>query len=565
MTRTPTILGFLVLIAFARPASAQDSSLIGLWGGETANRPRIHGELLLERRGDEWTARVAGFEAVGVAARDSLAIAFPAGQGTLRAFDLGRESGPRAYWVQPAGDGPAYATPIRLVAAGPDAWRGHVEPLEPRFSLYLAIAADGDSLRGVFRNPDFNWNGRGSGYRVIQRDGALAFLDRQGVERLVQPYDPERGAITFDFGVPLILTRRTIAEAPGFAPRLAERPYDYQRPPDLGDGWPTAEPETVGLDRDALTRLVRMIAAADPVSDTAPRIHSLLVARHGTLVLDESFRGHAADRLHDLRSASKSFTSVMLGVAMAADSSLTPATALRSVFPGAPLDPTVTVAHLLTHTSGLACDDNDDASPGQEDRMQQESRDWYGYALALPQSHPAGGTYAYCSAGINLVGGVIAAKTGAWLPAYFDRHLARPLEIERYAMNLMPSGQGYAGGGVYLRPRDFLKLGEVFLREGRWKGRQVLPTEWVARSTARQVDVPDGSTDGFGWHRHVLRAGQRDYQTFEANGNGGQFLLVVPQLDLAVVVTAGNYGQYGVWRRIRDEMIPRWVLAAVQP
>ncbi len=86
--------------------------------------------------------------------------------------------------------------------------------------------------------------------------------------------------------------------------------------------------------------------------------------------------------------------------------------------------------------------------------------------------------------------------------------------------------------------------------------------QWVQRSTAHQVDVPDGSSDGFGWHRHLLRVDGRDYASFEASGNGGQFMLVVPTLDLAVVVTAGNYGQYLVWRRIRTELIAEVIRAA---
>src|SRR5512140_3329643 len=105
---------------------------------------------------------------------------------------------------------------------------------------------------------------------------------------------------------------------------------------------------------------------------------------------------------------------------------------------------------------GLACDDNDDASPGNEGAMQSQSAqpDWYRYTLDLPLANAPGEHYAYCSAGTNLAGGVLAQVSGAWLPALFDTLVAQPLKLGRYYVNLMPTGQAYSGGGMHLRPRD---------------------------------------------------------------------------------------------------------------
>ena len=187
--------------------------------------------------------------------------------------------------------------------------------------------------------------------------------------------------------------------------------------------------------------------------------------------------------------------------------------------------------------------------------------DWYRYALALPMAHDPGSTYAYCSGGTNLAGGMVAAATRTWLPELFDRAVARPLGIARWHVNLMPTGEAYSGGGMYLRPRDLLKVGQAYLDGGVWRGRRVVSRAWVARSTARQADAPDGSSDGYGWHRHQLAWGGRTWDEYEANGNGGQLLIVVPALDVVVVFTAGNYNRYGVWRTFRDELVPRYVLA----
>jgi CubicO group peptidase (beta-lactamase class C family) len=471
--------------------------------------------------------------------------------------------------VQPAdGDGPPYATPLRFRPAGVDAWRAVVAPLESRFPLYLWVrrGADG-ALEGVFRNPAANWPGRAGVYGVVRDGATVTFLDpRTKQAKYRQPYDSAGRTLLFDFGGPIRLTPRTREQAVGFFPRSsALPPYAYRPPADLADGWRVAPAGAVGVDEPALAAVVRGLVRTDPLGDSLPRVHSLLVARRGRLVLDEYFYGYGPDQLHDLRSASKTITSIMAGAAMYQGARYQGARIDMTTPAGTVAGAPVTVGQLLTHTSGLACDDDDDASPGNEDAMQAQRAepDWYRFTLALPRAHPPGTTYAYCSGGVNLVGRVIGAATRTWLPAFFDRAVARPLGIAHYAVNLMPTGEAYAGGGMQLRPRDLLKLGQLYVDGGTWHGTRVVSAAWVAQSTARQVGRPDGSTDGFGWHRHVLRAGGRAYQTYEASGNGGQFVVVVPALELVVATTAGNYGQYAAWRRIREALVPA-VMAAVR-
>ncbi len=101
----------------------------------------------------------------------------------------------------------------------------------------------------------------------------------------------------------------------------------------------------------------------------------------------------------------------------------------------------------MTHTSGLACDDNDESSPGNEDTMQtqREQPNWSKFTLDLPMAYEPGTQYAYCSANINLLGAALTAATGEWLPALFDRTVARPLQFGAYYWNLMPNGEGYWG------------------------------------------------------------------------------------------------------------------------
>lgn len=541
--------------------------VVGLWGSETSFGPQVRGRITLERQASTWTMRVGGFEVTAAVSAGDIRIALPGGQGELRARMENRGQSVWGFWIQPPGNLGHYVSPVRLDRVKPDAWQGSVEPLEDRLSLYLLVDRNEDgSLRGSFHNPEVNWTGRVPWFRVVRNETSLNLIDpATGKSRFVQPYDSAQRQIAMDFGTPIALTPRTRDQAVGFSPRSPTiASYRYRAPLAEGDGWQTARARDVGMDEELVRAFIERILQTDPNVVPGPRIHSILVARHGKLVLEEYFYGFTADRVHDLRSASKTFTSVMLGVAMDRDPSLTIDTPIDKVFPGHAAR-TITIQHLLTHSSGLACDDDDDASPGNEEVMQNQrnQKDWIRYFLDLPSAHEPGTRYAYCSGGINLAAGIVAKTTATWLPDFFERYVARPLQIERYHMNLMPNGEAYGGGGIYMRPRDFLKFGQAYLNGGVWNGKRVASTDWVKSSTAHQIRTSEGGSDGFAWHRYTLKGGGREHQEYEASGNGGQMLIVVPSLDLTVVITAGNYNQYGIWRTFRDELVARYILAAV--
>jgi CubicO group peptidase (beta-lactamase class C family) len=326
----------------------------------------------------------------------------------------------------------------------------------------------------------------------------------------------------------------------------------------------------VGLDEGRIGALVaRLQQTGEPGS---PQVQGLLIARHGKLVVEEYFHGFDATRPHDTRSAGKTFAPLLVGLAMAQGHAFGPQTSVLDLLPDdgglARQDPRkarITVADLMSMTSGLACDDNDGQSPGNEDTMQSQHRqnDWYRYTLALPMAREPGGQQAvYCSAGINLLGAVVAKTTGQWLPAFFEQRLARPLEMRDYHVNLMPGGDAYLGGGIYLRPRDMLKLGQLYLSGGRWNGRRVVEQAWVEASTTEHSRFAPDHSYGYGWHLHTFHAGGRDYREYAAEGNGGQFVIVLPELDLTVAITAGNYGDFKTWYALQD-LVADYVLPAV--
>jgi CubicO group peptidase (beta-lactamase class C family) len=305
--------------------------------------------------------------------------------------------------------------------------------------------------------------------------------------------------------------------------------------------------------------------------------------------VEEYFFGHDADTPHDTRSAAKTFSSVMLGAAMRSGVDIDPGTRVYDLLAGLgpfanddPRKRQITLAHVMTHTTGLACDDNaeDPVSPGNEDLMQSQSAqpDWWKFTLDLPMIHQPGVRYAYCSGSMNLMGAALTTATGAWLPEYFDRTIAQPLQFGRYYWNLMPTGEGYIGGGAFLRTRDLLKIGQLFLDGGVWHGRRIVDADWVSRSTQPQVAITPETTglseeefgnyygrgaDGLAWHSWSIHVGEQRYEGYSASGNGGQILVVLPELDMAVVFTGGNYRQGGIWTRWPQEFVADEILTAL--
>ncbi len=585
---------------------ATDGVLEGIWASETKFTPALKGELAVTRRGSTWRATLSGAEAVFRVAGARVAFTFPGNVGQFRGTLSGDGRAIEGFWLQPPAGTDAqpnptassqpFATPLTLRRTSRGAWRGSVRPLEESFTLYLKIFRNADgSLTGAFRNPETNSNGGASHFAVTQDGDSVLFSARPDPSQpelrhnAVLARSPDRLRLLWpDLSRTIELRRVTPSEAAAFFPRPpGAAGYVYSKPPAAGDGWETARASDVGIDEAALTRLVQRLIDADPAARRPSLIHSLLVARRGKLVLEEYFFGFDRDRPHDVRSAGKSFAPVMLGAAMMRGVKLAPETPVYALLAGRgpfanpdPRKSRVTLAHLMTHTSGLACDDNDNASPGNEGTMQaqREQPDWWKYTLDLAVAHDPGSRYAYCSANINLVGAALTTATGTWLPELFERTIARPLQFGPYHWNLIPNGEGYLGGGAFLRPRDLLKVGQAYLGGGAWRGRRIVSASWVAQSTAPRVHISPATTglsaeqfpmfygeadDGYAWHLSQLRVGERTYRGYAATGNGGQLLVVVPELELTVVFTAGNYGQGGIWGRWPQEIVGGVIIPAI--
>jgi CubicO group peptidase (beta-lactamase class C family) len=502
-----TAASFFLIATFVATSIAQgsgaDDQLIGFWTSVTSFADSTPRELVMTRKGKMWIANLSGTASTFDAA-DEIRFAV-AGHGSFRGRLDKRGDVIRGFWIGELGRRPGlenpyapqpYASPVELKRAGKDRWAGTVYPLEQRITGYLKIFRDANgALLAAFRNPEANLVGGAMQYRVAREGENVLFTAGRDPAKPTGKFSaklltsPERLRVSWrDMGGEVDFTR-SASDATAFYARPPGSPkYVYRRPDSTGDGWRTAHGKDAGLDEAALAAAVQKIIDIDPASARPWMIHSIAVAYKGKLVLDEYFYGYGRDEPHDSRSAAKMFSSLILGTLMRDGVDIGPTSKVYDVMaargPFANPDPRkkdITLAHLMSHSAGLACDDISGTSPGDEVKVQSDLThpDWTNVTLDLPMEYEPGRHYAYCSMNINLAGAALSQKSGEWLPALFDRQVARPLQFGRYYWNLQPTGEGYLGGGVWMRTRDFLKIGQAYLDGGVWNGYRLVSADWV--------------------------------------------------------------------------------------
>jgi CubicO group peptidase (beta-lactamase class C family) len=583
----------------AAVASQAALALVGLWGSQQSFGPMVRGELTIDARSAEWRARIAGYDVPVVhtnahtnvdtndGAKNEIHFALPGEAGKFRGHLSANGKQILGHWIQLAGVAfysYSYASPVELSELAPRVWRGNVVPLDERASFYISIQRVPDGAWKVFlRNPEANWfRGQTFDVELHNEDGAVT-LSQKGQAQLQGSYDAQTNILSLpvvDSAPPVQFTRYDQSNALGFYPRIPSPSgsYVYRKPAAESDGWDTASLSDVGLELGPIAELIQRILTTPPSLSNPVNMQSLLIARHGKLVFEEYFYGFNKERPHDMRSASKTFGPVLVGLAREHGAKISLDSPAYSFFPQykpfANWDErknNITVRDLMTMTSGLACDDHDPSSAGGEDTMQSQTlqNDWYKFALDLPTARdPAGEQAVYCSSDINLVGGIVTYATRSWLPEFFDQYFARPLQITSYHMNLMPTGDAYMGGGLYMRPRDQLKLGQLYLSGGVWNGKRILSEAWVKDSVVRHSGFPPiipSDTDhgySYAWHTRRLKVSGREFRDYYAAGNGGQYVLVLPDLDVVVGITGGDYAERDKFFPWESQLVPQYIIPA---
>lgn len=273
--------------------------------------------------------------------------------------------------------------------------------------------------------------------------------------------------------------------------------------------------------RDPLAGLISELRA-DPEHD----LRGVIVIVDGAVVREEYFNGATADEMHDMRSAGKSVTSLLVGIAI--DRGLVAGVDLPL---GASVGLTwsderaaITLEDALTMRSGLAADDRDPASPGNEDKLDQ-STDWLALAGSIPLRTPPGKTYVYNSLTAFLVGALVEKAAGEGLQEFAARHLFAPLGIRDFQWRRGPRGEGAGQGSLRLRLRDMAALGEMVLGRGIYRGRRVVSEAWIDASLAARVEIsavdPYADHYGYMWYQRTHQVGGAPVLVHFASGNGG--------------------------------------------
>ena len=325
--------------------------------------------------------------------------------------------------------------------------------------------------------------------------------------------------------------------------------YVYHVPEETGDGWETSSLQAEGVGLERVNELIRNI-----LNSKFENIHSVLLVKNGKLILEEYFYGYDRDKKHQLRSATKSVTSILLGITRDQKLINSVDQKLYEFFPeyeeidwSAPKNK-ITIKHLLTMSAGL--DWNEWTYPDSDPRSSvygmARSDDWVEFVLKREIVQSPGEIFNY-SSGLSLVlGAILKNTTGLYANEYAEKYLFGPLGISDFSWQQAPNGMVYTSGGnrgLWLRPRDMAKIGLLFINKGNWKGQQIVSTEWVNESTKPHINAFfAGSEYGYQWWRGEKDFGNRTIGVFYAAGHGGQYIFVCPSLDLVAVFTSKVYG-----------------------
>ncbi len=310
-------------------------------------------------------------------------------------------------------------------------------------------------------------------------------------------------------------------------------------------GWRTSSPAEQGMDA---ARLALML---DSVQSQKLPLHSLLVIRNGAIVSENYFSSNGPETKHELYSCTKSFIATLVGIAIDKGVLAGVEQPVAGFFPGRAFgNPSaskgaMTLEHLLTMTSGLDWTEGDPTY-----RAMTMSRDWVGYVMDMPMRAQPGSQFNYCSGCSHVLSAIIQEKTGMNTAKFAEQELFRPLGITDFRWDTDAQGIPIGGWGLQLTPRDMAKLGYLYLHEGAWDGRQIVPAQWVKSATEKHTRTDGELGYGYQWWTYPR------WGAYAALGRYGQTIFVIPSLDVIIVTTAATDGHDAIFQLIEQYIVP---------
>ncbi|WP_158594683.1 serine hydrolase domain-containing protein [Ulvibacterium marinum] len=346
--------------------------------------------------------------------------------------------------------------------------------------------------------------------------------------------------------------------------------YKYEPPKSSNDGLNTGHLNEVGMDSVIMGKAIKKAQQGK-----FRQIHSILIYKDNTLVLEEYFPGHKyqwdarkhegewvnwdRNMLHSIMSDTKSITSVCIGIAI--DQGFIKSVH-QSIFDYLPEHQhlrtgdksKITIEHLLTMTSGLEWSEWQSPYSNLENpiiAIWYSKKDPLSFILEGQLVHEPGTSYSYYGGNMIILGEIIRNATKMAIDEFSAKYLFDPLGIEVFDWSVQfNNGVFEAAGGLRLKPRDMLKIGITFLHNGVWKGNRIISEQWVEKITTpfhgnTAIKVPGEDSDkiaySYSWWIDQFSYSGKTAEGFYAGGWGGQKIIVIPKLNTVVVFTGGNY------------------------
>jgi CubicO group peptidase (beta-lactamase class C family) len=294
-------------------------------------------------------------------------------------------------------------------------------------------------------------------------------------------------------------------------------------------------------------------------------LKAVVVLRDGELIAERYYNGDGTETLHDIRSAGKSITALLIGIAIDQKKIRATSDRVGLYLPEIKSKPigAISIADLLTMRSGLDANDEDPASPGNEDRMDQAA-DPARFALDIAVANPPGTRYIYNSLTAYLAGLVVERAVDLQMDDFAREFLFQPLGINAWRWDRDAAGHTKGQGNLFLTARDFAKIGQMVLNRGMYGGQRVLSERWIAQMLKPRVAIgtvdPYADHYGYLWYSRTHDIQGKKVLVYFASGNGGNKIYLVPSRRLVVAITSSAYGQRHGQRR--SEAILKTLLAA---
>lgn len=309
--------------------------------------------------------------------------------------------------------------------------------------------------------------------------------------------------------------------------------------------WQKDSPEDQGVDAAVLS------AVHDTFDSFA--LNASVIVRNG-YIIDEYYKdGYDENSVFTLHSASKSITSALFGIALDMGVIESLDTPLSQYFPQVLENEDaywqqITLRHLLTHTSGI------DMNEGADWYAWRASDNWVQYILSRRVTSRPGTQFNYLTENTHLLSAVLEQASGMSLYEFGKRCLFDPMGMRSVTLAQDAQGVSDGGNGFSMNIYDMAKFGRLFLNGGEWQGEQLVPADWVEESTTVQFERSSGSAD-YGYQWWVRTFGDNTYHAYFAQGHGGQYIFVVPELELVIAFTSNYEGASSIYRRLVNQIV----------